>query len=486
MQPPPTQYVERDGVSIAYQVVGDGPVDLIIAPGFISHLDLQWTEPRFARFLARVASFCRLILYDKPGTGLSDPIDHLPTLEERAADVESVLDAAGSQRAVILGFSEGGPTAIYLAASRPERVVSLIISGSFPTIAIEAYSPPVQERLRASFAELDRSLADWGAPGGLRLFAPSVTGEAQRRFYATFARAAASPRMARALIHALRNMDVRDILATVAVPTLVLHVEGDLVAPLEAGRMIAEGIPGARLAVVPGRDHAFWLGDFEPMVDEMERFVTGSVRAAEPDRVLATVLFTDIVSSTEAAARLGDRRWRELLESHDALVGEVVDGHGGRVVKHVGDGALATFGGPARAVRCAEELLVRTRELGIELRAGVHTGECEAMGDDLGGLAVHIGARVAAKAQPGEVLVSSTVRDLVVGSGMQFADRGQHELKGVPGDWRLYSLGEMRPSPSEPLDAARDHMRASDRLAVALARRAPRMMRAGTRLATRG
>jgi len=488
VQPPPTQYVERNGVSIAYQVVGDGPLDLLVAPGFISHLDLQWTEPRLSRFLTRLTSFARVILYDKPGTGLSDPIPHIPTLEERAADIEAVLDAAGSERAVLFGLSEGGPASIRLAATRPERIASLILCGTFATIDFAAYRPADIVGYAETIAELVRSIDNWGQGDSLAIFAPSLTSEAQKRFYATFARAAASPRMARALIDAVRNIDVREILPAVAVPTLVLHVEGDRVAPLAAGRMLAEGIPGARMVTLPGVDHAFWFGDFDPIVDEMERFVTGSVHRSALDRVLATVLFTDIVGSTGRAAELGDREWRGVLERHDELVTRNVADHGGRVVKHIGDGALSTFDGPARAVRCAEALCAAVRELGIELRAGVHTGECEAIGEDLGGLAVHIGARVGAKAQSGEVLVSGTVKDLVVGSEMHFADRGEHELQGVPGSWRLYALGdERRQAPREqPLDGPAAHMRTGDRIAVSLARRAPRMMRFGARMATRG
>ena len=493
MQPPLTRYAERDGVSIAYQVSGEGPVDLLFAPGFVSHLDLQWTDAGFARFLTRLSSFSRLIRYDKPGTGLSDPIPHLPTLEERAADMIAVLDAAGSEHATVVGFSESGPTAVLLAATRPDRVRSLVLYGTFPaafeTLDAEDLAtipPEVQEALREVRAALDTAVSRWGEGAAMDLFAPSLTSEVQRRFFGTFERAAASPRMARALVDSVRSIDVRDLLPAVHCPTLVLHHRGDRVIPLIAGATLAEHIPGARFVAVDGDDHAFWYGDFDPVVDEIERFLTGAVRHAEPDRVLATVLFTDIVGSTELAAELGDAKWREVLERHDALVSEVVTGHGGRVVKHIGDGALSTFGGPARAVRCADELCRRAPDLGIALRAGVHTGECEAIGDDLGGLAVHIGARVSAQASAGEVVVSGTVKDLVVGSGMQFADRGEHRLKGVPGDWRLFVLGEGRPQArAAPLDAAADHMRVGDRIAVSLARRAPRAMRLATRLAPR-
>jgi pimeloyl-ACP methyl ester carboxylesterase len=491
VQPPSTQYVERDGVSIAYQVVGDGPVDLLLSPGFISHLDLAWTDPGTARLFTRLASFSRLILYDKPGTGLSDPIPHLPTLEERGADIEAVLDAAGSARAVLFGFSEGGPTAVVFAATRPERVTSLILYGTFavfPAGAPEAYSPEVVERFNEETSEVRDAIKHWGDGARLaKVFAPSL-GERQKRVWGTFARAAASPRMADALIRTVMQIDVRDVLASVHVPTLVLHLEEDRAVPVEAGELLAAGIPGARFVTYPGTDHVFWLGQIraraDEVVDEVEAFVTGAVHAAAPDRVLTTLMFTDIVGSTNRAAELGDRAWRELLERHDALVQGVVKEHGGRVVKHIGDGALSAFDGPATAMRAAETLRQLVAELGIELRSGIHTGECEAIGDDLGGLAVHIGARVSALADPGEIVVSSTVKELVVGSGMQFTDRGEHELKGVPGSWRLYALGEERARRVE-LDGAAAHMRPSDRVAVALARRVPRAMRFAGQLASR-
>ena len=488
MQPPRTHYVERDGISIAYQVVGDGPVDLLISPGFVSHLDLQWTAPRMSRFLARLASFARLIVYDKAGTGLSDPIPQLPTLEERVADIEAVLDAAGSERAVLFGISEGGPTSVLLAAMRPQRITSLILYGTFavwPTAAPEDFSADTLRR--AELHELLEATEHWDdASRFMAVIVPSVTlTESQKRQSGIFARAAASPRMARALIETWMQIDIRDVLPSVRVPTLVLHVDGDRIVPVEAGQQLADGIPGARFVKYTSDDHAFWLGDFHEPVDEIERFVTGAVHRTEPDRVLASVLFTDIVASTTRAAELGDRAWREVLERHDALVDRTVSEHGGRVVKHVGDGALSAFDGPAMAMRCAEALNEGVSELGIQLRCGIHTGECEAIAEDLGGLAVHIGARVGALAEPGEIIVSSTVKELVVGSDMQFSDRGEHELKGVPGAWHLYALGAER-TPQPQLDGAAGYMRRSDRVAVTLARRMPRAMRLAGQLAARG
>ena len=486
MQPPATDYVERNGTSIAYQVVGEGPLDLLLAPGFISHLDLQWTEPRYSRFLTRLTAFARVILYDKPGTGLSDPIPHVPTLEERTADIEAVLDAVGSERAVLFGLSEGGPACILLAATRPERIASLILCGTFATMDDQAYpgcrraSPPGSTRSSAR------------STPGVRA-RPSPSSRRARRARSRDGSTARSPARRRARAWRARSSTPSAPWTSATsfrpsrCPRSSCTWRGTAPIPLAAGRMLADRIPGARMITMPGADHAFWFSDFDPMVDEMERFVTGSIHHSPPDRVLATVLFTDIAGSTERAAQLGDSEWRLVLERHDELVRRTVPEHGGRVVKHIGDGALSTFDGPARAVRCAEALCAGVTELGIELRAGVHTGECEAIGDDLGGLAVHIGARVGAKAQPGEVLVSGTVKDLVVGSDLHFADRGEHELKGVPGAWRLYALGEDQPSSpdTQPLDGPAAHMRLSDRAAVSLARRAPRVMRFGNRIAHR-
>jgi class 3 adenylate cyclase/pimeloyl-ACP methyl ester carboxylesterase len=487
VQPPQTQYVERDGISIAYQVFGDGPVDLLIAPGFVSHLDLQWTDPGLSRFLARLASFARVMIYDKPGTGLSDPIPQLPTLEERVADIEAVLNAAGSEQAVLFGISEGGPTSVLLAAMRPRRITSLILYGTFATHPLatpDAFSAETLERTESVRNGLSEILENWGDAAMTAMFAPSVTmNESQKRGWEMFLRASASPRMVRALIEVVEEIDIRDVLASVRVPTLVLHVDGDRVVPVEAGEQLAEGIAGARFVRFAGIDHNFWLVD--GFVDEIERFVTGAVQHTEPDRVLASILFTDIVGSTTRAAELGDRAWREVLERHDELVDRVVSEHGGRVVKHIGDGALSAFDGPAMAMRCAEALNERVGELAIQLRSGIHTGECEAIGEDLGGLAVHIGARVGALAGPGEIVVSSTVKELVVGSDMQFTDRDTHELKGVPGTWHLYTLGEER-APKVELDGAAGYMRRSDRVAVTLARRMPRAMRLAGQLAARG
>ncbi len=440
MQQPKTSYAQNGDVHIAYQVLGEGPIDLVVVPGAFSHLDLGWTLPELAAFYERLASFSRLILFDKRGTGLSDPVPGPPTLEQRMEDLHAVLDAVGSERAALFGLSEGGPMSILFAATYPERTTAMALYGTTPAFLAEGASQGQHEAytrvMRNFFAE------SWGDGGSIRLFAPSVAGDRRTRTaWGVLERASASPAMVQALFEAAGAINVTEVLPVIGVPTLVLHRSGDRVIPVEGGRTIAERIPGARLVELPGGDHVAYFGDADSILDEIEHFLTGSLQAREPDRVLATVLFTDIVSSTEKAAELGDRRWRELLESHDADVRRQVDSHGGRVVKSLGDGYLATFDGPARAIRCGQALVEGAAPLGVELRAGVHTGECELLGDDVGGIAVHIGARVSAKAAAGEVLVSSAVRDLVVGSGIEFEDRGTHALKGVPGSWNLLSVG---------------------------------------------
>lgn len=479
MQPPNTRYAQRpDGVNIAYQVVGDGPLDLILSPGFVSHLDLLWSDPGYTRLIRGLSEFARVILFDKPGTGISDPIPHLPAIEERSDDIRLLLDAVDSERAVVLGISEGGPACALLAASCPERVRALVIFGSFFTIPDDDPNYPAMVRT------IDDMLANWGDGDRIAdIFVPSAT-PMQRRFMGTFARAAASPAMARAVMDVVFSIDVSAALPLIHAPTLVLHRDRDHAIPVQSGIEFAARIEGAKFVELHGIDHVPWAGDVDAIVGEIESFVTGARRVAEPDRVLATVLFTDIVSSTGTAAGLGDAAWRELLARHDALSRAQVESHGGRVVKSLGDGMLATFDGPARAARCAGAISAEVAGLGIAVRAGVHTGEVESIGQDVGGMAVHLGARVSAKAGPGEVLVSSTVRDLVVGSDLCFSDAGEHELKGVPGRWRLYRLepeGAERPA----LAPAREHMKRRDRVAVAMARRTPRAMRLAGRLAAR-
>jgi class 3 adenylate cyclase len=481
MQLPETRYAVRpDGVSLAYQVVGDGPLTLICCWGFISHLDLLWGNPGCARFYRGLASFSRLVLFDKAGTGVSDPIPRVATLEERAADIGVVMDAVGADRAALFGESEGGPSAMLFAATRPQRTTALVLYGSLvkglsdrPSEEPWALAPEVVGRYESL-------VRDWGKGLGVDLFAPSQASATGRFKYATFERAAVSPSMARALVETIKGLDVSEVARALSVPTLVIHVRGDRAVPVAAGRYLASTIPGAEYVELDGEDHAYNGTSLPGLLAATERFLTGRLTPAEPDRVLATIVFTDMVDSTARAAQLGDAGWRAVLERCDAMTRAHVEGSGGRVVKSLGDGTLATLPGPATAIRCARNLLEEADALGVQLRVGIHTGECEAIGDDLGGLAVHIGARIAASANPSEVLVSSTVKELVVGSALRFADRGRHSFKGVPGSWRLFALVGDREGDAEApdLEPAAAHMTRGDRMMVGLARRTPRAMRA--------
>jgi pimeloyl-ACP methyl ester carboxylesterase len=435
---PETRYAKSGDLNIAYQVVGEGPFDLIYVPGWISNVDLMWDEPAHAHVLERFASFARLILFDKRGTGLSDPVqpDRLPTLEERMDDVRAVLDAVDCERAAVFGFSEGGLMSVLFAATYPERTTALVLYGVF---AKRLWSPdypwaPKPEDRAREIEELERN---WAERMDLDKLAPSEDDAFKDRM-ATYFRRSASPGAAAALMRMNTQIDVRDVLPTIQAPTLVLHRRDDLDASVEEGRWIAGRIPGAKFVELPGDAHTLWAGNTDEIVDEIEEFLTGARRGPEPDRVLATVLFTDIVGSTEKASEIGDRRWRELLEQHHGLVrGELARYHG-RELDTAGDGFFATFDGPARAIRAAQAIAGGVRQLGIDIRSGVHTGECELHEGKIAGIAVSAGARVASAAGAGEVLVSSTVKDLVAGSGIEFEDRGTHDLKGVPGEWRLY------------------------------------------------
>ncbi len=440
--PAVTRYAKSGGVNIAYQVVGDGSLDLVFVPGWMSHLEMAWEDARTARLYRRLASFSRLILFDKRGTGMSDRVhDHeLPTLDQRMDDVRAVLDAAGSERAALLGYSEGGPMSIRFAAAYPERTAALVLLGTFAHWVRDDDTPwaPTREEHEEVARLYERR---WGEPTGISAFAPSVAHDEEfRRRWATFNRMAASPAAAVTLLRMNCDIDVRDDLRTVQVPTLVLHRRGDRAVNIESARYLARRIRGARLVELEGDDHLWWVGDSDSIVDEVEEFLTGVRHGAEPDRVLATVLFSDIVGSTEHAAAVGDRHWGEILERHNKDVTRQVERYGGRLVKWLGDGVLATFDGPARAIRCAQALTEESRRSGIDIRVGVHAGECEIADDDIAGLAVHIAARVMGHARPGTVAVSSTVKDLVAGSGFIFDDLGSHELKGVPGDWRLFAV----------------------------------------------
>ena len=441
MTVPETRYTKSGGVNIAYQVVGKGPIDLIYAPPWIGNFELFWEEPSYSRFLMRLASFSRLILFDKRGTGSSDRSAELPILEEQMDDIGAVMEAAGSERAALFGASEGGSQCALFAASYPERTQGLILYG---TVATNVWSPeapwvPTEEIFEMYMDVIQR---EWGGPVGLPLFAPSVAGDERlQAWWARLLRLAASPPTAIALLRMARDIDIRHVLRTIRVPTLILQRDGDLAVNVESGRYLARQVPGAKYVELSGNDHMPFVGDSDSIVAEVQEFLTGVRPAPEPDRVLATVLFTDIVGSTRRAAELGDRRWRDLLGSYYTLARKELDRFRGREVKTTGDGFLATFDGPARGIRCACAISDEAGQLGIETRAGLHTGECEMIGDDVGGIAVHIGARVAAVAGPGEVMVSSTVRDLVAGSGITFQDQGVHALKGVPEEWRLFAVG---------------------------------------------
>ena len=442
MQQPKTQYARNGDVNIAYQVVGEGPIDLAIVPGFISHVDLWWTIPETTAFIRRLTSFCRLILFDKRGTGLSDPVAGLSSLEERMEDLHAVLDAAGSERPALLGVSEGGPMSVLFAATYPERVAALALYGTFPTGNPDRVPPEIAEWGERRMAELTAVVDEhWGEGLAIELFAPNLAGSpTMRRQWGLFERAAASPGMVSALLGSYREIDVTDVLPTLRVPTLVLLRTGDTAVLVEMARMLAELIPAARYVELEGNDHIPWFGDADALLDEIEEFLTGCRHAAEPDRALATVLFTDIVSSTQRLSTVGDRNWKELLDRHDRVTRAQIERYRGREIDTTGDGFLAIFDGPARAIRCACAIRDEARTIGLEIRAGLHTGELELRGDGVAGIAVHLGARIAALAQANEVLVSRTVADLVAGSDIALVDRGEHDLKGIPDRWTLFAV----------------------------------------------
>jgi pimeloyl-ACP methyl ester carboxylesterase len=437
---PATHYAKSGDVHIAYQVSGEGPLDVVVVPGFVSHVEYQWEEPWGTRFFQRLESFSRLIRFDKRGTGLSDRVSEMPTLEQRMDDVRAVMDAVGSERAALFGYSEGGPMSILFAAAHPQRTSSLTLFGSYARLSWAPDYPHgrSEEVVRAYLERLER---EWGGPFAIERFAPSAAkDERVRQWWATWLRLGASPGAAMATVRLAHEIDVRHVLPAIRVPTLILHRSDEQVTSIAHSRYMAERVPGAKLVELPGIDHIPWVGDQDALLDEVEEFLTGTRPHATVDRVLATVLFTDIVGSTTLAAELGDRRWRDLLQSYYTLARREVDRGRGREIDTAGDGLFASFDGPARAIRCASAIVSAVRSLGITVRAGLHTGECEVIGEKIGGIAVHIGARVAAMAGPGEVFVSHTVRDLVAGSGIRFEDRGTHELHGVPGAWPLFAV----------------------------------------------
>lgn len=439
---PETMYARSGDVNIAYQVVGDAPLDLVFVMGWVSHLEYFWREPSFARFLMRLASFSRLILFDKRGTGLSDrvPINELPTLEQRMDDVRAVMDAVGSERAALIGVSEGGPMCSLFAATYPEKTLALVMIGTYAKRIWEAEYPwaPTAEHRNHFFEEIRQH---WGGPVGVEERAPSMADDPQfREWWATYLRMGASPGAALALTQMNAEIDVRQVLPSIRVPTLVIHRTDDLCLKVEEGRYVADKIPGAKFVELPGNDHLPFVGDQDTMLDEVEEFLTGVRHTIEPDRVLATVLFTRIVEAKEHAAKLGEARWQELITRLRAHVKKEIEWFRGREIDMIGERPLAIFDGPARAIRCALATIEYASRLGVEMRAGLHTGECDIVDNRVGGIAAEIGAQVAALAAAGEVLVSGTVKDLVAGSGIKFEERDTHTLKDVPGEWRLFAV----------------------------------------------
>jgi pimeloyl-ACP methyl ester carboxylesterase len=489
---------------LAYQVFGEGPVNLVFAGSYASHVELFWGMPDFHAFMDKLGAFCRVLLFDKAGVGLSDPVPKVRTLDDRAAEIGAVMDAAGFDQAAILGVSEGGAAAILFAATRPERTLALILAGTAAYSSSdgwadldrdpaelrarvvsedgEEYAPSIEQIARVQgFARAIRS--SWGSGDALSHLLSSVP---SKRQLGMLERMSASPGMARATLEATFRMDVRAILPTISVPTLVVHARDDPGVPVQGGQYLADHIPGARMVELNGADHAPWFTDPDRIASEIEELLTGG-HAPPPrsHRALRTVLFTDIVASTERAAAAGDERWRAMLHRFSEITGEAADHFDGTVVKSTGDGHLITFDGPTQAIRCAEALRGDAEKLGIEMRVGIHTGECELMDSDIGGIAVHIAARILGHAGPGEIVVSRTVRDLVVGSGIGFDDRGAVELRGVPGSWELLTVnrqGAQKDSAEAKLAAAptpgpRSSMRRSDRAMAVVANRTPWLLR---------
>ncbi len=436
---PETRYASSGGVNIAYQVLGTGPHDLVFVLGWVSNIEGVWEEAAFARFLTRLSSFSRLILFDKRGTGLSDRVTDMPSLEVRMDDVRAVMDTAGSERAALFGLSEGGPMCALFSATYPDRTSALIMAGSYArrTQAPDYPWGPTKEEYGAWIDQMKR---DWGKPFGLDARAPSMAHDERfRDWWAHYLRISASPSAMVTLTRMNGEIDVRHVMPTIRVPTLILHCTGDRAIDIGGARYMAQQIPQARLIELPGSDHIPWLTNADAVLGEIEEFLTGTRHVPEPDRVLATVLFTDIVDSTKRAAEMGDQSWHRVLDEHDRTARWIVEKYRGSLVRTTGDGILATFDGPGRAIRCALDFETAATQIGLSLRAGLHTGEVERRDRDIGGIAVHAAARVMAFSGPDEVLVSRVVTDLVAGAGLKFAERGSHELKGLPGRWDLFA-----------------------------------------------
>jgi pimeloyl-ACP methyl ester carboxylesterase len=434
-QTPPIQYTKAGEVDIAYRVLGSGPIDIVFVPGLISNLEIEWEDNVKAPLYRQLATFSRLITFDKRGMGLSDRNVGAPTLEERMADVQAVMDAVGSERAALIGASEGGLMSMLFAATFPERTSALVLFGTLARVRVAGDYPHGNEAL---FPALERILADgWGTGATAEMFAQSWQDHPGfRDSLGRIERASGSPSTIKAVIDGLVNSDVRAALASISAPTLVVHATDDIAVPIGNGRWLADHIDGARFVEIPGEHVVFDVNQFS---EEVESFLTGVRPTRAYDRVLSTVMFSDIVGSTEKASALGDGEWRRLLDQHDSITRREIENVGGRWIKSTGDGVLATFDGPARGVACGRQLHQALEPLGIEVRVGLHTGEIELRDDDIGGIAVHIGARVSGYAEAGQVLVSRTVTDLVAGSGLEFTDQGEHTLKGVPGNWQLYA-----------------------------------------------
>jgi pimeloyl-ACP methyl ester carboxylesterase/class 3 adenylate cyclase len=442
---PVTHFARGPDGAVAYQVFGNGPLDLVFIPDWNTHVDVWFEEPHVARFFRRLASFSRVIVFDKRGTGASDavPLGALPTIEQWVDDVGVVMDAAGVEQAAILSTGVGASMATVFAATKPHRTTALVlVSGAALIVRNEEYPAGLPKRLvdqavatyREGFGREDNAYAT--------SYFPSLADDpAVRSWFARFQRIALTPAIAEGIWRWGFDVDVRSVLPAIQAPTLVMHRSDDSFLPIAHGRYMAEHIPNARFVELPGADHSFFAGDFDQMLDEVQVFLTGAPASPEIDRVLSTVLFTDLVDSTTQAASLGDKRWRDVLDAHDEIARQQVERFRGRLIKTTGDGVLATFDGPARAIGCARAITTGVRTLGAEVRSGLHTGEVELRGADIGGIAVHLAARIMARADPGETLASSTVKDLVVGSGIEFEDRGEHALKGIPGHWRLVAVG---------------------------------------------
>jgi pimeloyl-ACP methyl ester carboxylesterase len=506
---PETAYAKCGDLSLAYQVFGDGPIELVFMGPMVSHVELFWTLPDYKAFFEQLATFCRIVIFDKAGLGLSDPIPQIRALDDRAAEIEAVMDAVGFDEAVVFGMSEGGPACAVFAAKRPERTKALILYGSYPWIPVgpddfdhdpaelharfmkevvdEKYMPTVSQIARMQ-AMTRAAFTSWGTGETVKAMFPSAR---SMRQLGMFERMCASPGMVRAAVSSVLQLDVRSLLSSITAPTLVIHARNDPM-PVQFGHYLADHIPRAKMLEVEGMDHAPWVTEPDRVLTAIEEFLTGSHLApAQSHRALRTVLFTDIVASTERAAASGDERWRALLQRFGDVTDNLADPFGGTVVKSTGDGHLVTFDGPTQAIRYAEALCHDAETLGIDIRVGIHTGECELLDADIGGLAVHIAARILSKAEAGEILVSRTVRDLVVGSGIAFDDHGTFELRGVPGKWELLAVdryeaqadsAEARLS-SMPTPGPRAAMRPADRAVGAMARRTPWILRGVARIA---